>query len=476
MQLIRIAGPTEPMRRLVEVDDLDIKRSSARRLDDDRWQVSAYATDAALAAVRERELDVEIVAGPEALTEQREVLYSQIQALQAAEIEPRAVAYPATVVAIEAELARLAADHPALCIRTEAPNRAHSGRPVFVLTIGPDGGRRPVLLTAGAHAREWAPPDALLSMVGRLLRAYDDGAGFVVPAFTDTISPGPDVAYPAVSIAAEDVRRIVERLELNVLVMANPDGRAFTQAGAANVMWRKNRRPPRPGSTCVGVDLNRNHDIAWDFERYYNNAGDAAVSASKNPCDPQVYIGPAAASEPETRNIVGILRERRVEFYVDVHSYSRKILYPWGMDDNQVRDAEQTYRNPAWDGRRDGGFGGPYGEFIPATLLDEHERVGRAMRDAILAGAGDDPRARSRSRYDLEPSLALYPTTGTASDFAASLQFEDDPPAQRVISYTLEIGSDADAEGGFQPVPAIYPKIERETHLALMAFLQAAAG
>ena len=50
MQLIRIAGPTEPMRRLAEIEGLDFERTSARRLDDDRWQVSGYATDDALVA------------------------------------------------------------------------------------------------------------------------------------------------------------------------------------------------------------------------------------------------------------------------------------------------------------------------------------------------------------------------------------------------------------------------------------------
>jgi hypothetical protein len=225
----------------------------------------------------------------------------------------------------------------------------------------------------------------------------------------------------------------------------------------------------------MGVDLNRNFALAWDFARYYDDAGDAAVSASDDPCDFQVYHGPAPDSEPETRNVIGLLRERRIEFYVDIHSFSRKILYPWGMDDDQTSDPSQSYRNSAWDGRRDGGAGGAYGEYIPAALRDDHVRIGEAMRDAILAAAGSDPRARPRSRYDVEPGLALYPTTGTASDYGAGLQFEPDPPAARVISYTLEIGSDADGEGGFQPVPAIYPKIEREVHLSLMAFLLAAA-
>ena len=385
------------------------------------------------------------------------------------------MAYPAGVRAIEAELGRLAADHPRLCTRTIAPNRTHGGRSVSYVTIGAREGGRPVLLTGGAHAREWAPPDALLSMLDRLLRAYEDATDLVIPGFADT-APARDIVYPQTTIAAADVKRVVERLELNVLALINPDGRDFAQSAVANAMWRKNRRPARPGSTCVGVDLNRNYDIAWDFERYYDDAGDVAVSASKDPCDPQVYIGPAAASEPESRTVAAILRERRIEFYVDVHSFSRKILYPWGMDDNQVRDREQSFRNPVWDGRRDGAPGGRYGEFIPAGLRDEHVRIGNAMHDAILAAAGSDERARARSMYDVEPGLALYPTTGTASDYAASLQFVPDPPVQRVISYTLEIGSDADGEGGFQPVPAIYPKIEREVHLALLAFLLAAAS
>lgn len=385
------------------------------------------------------------------------------------------MAYPASVGAIEAELGQLAASHPALCTRTVLPHRTHEGRSVSYVTVAGGEGGRPVLLTGGVHAREWAPPDALLSLLEGLLRAYEDETELTIARFTDTLT-SPDIEYPAAAIAADDVKRIVERLELHVLALINPDGRAFSQSSPANAMWRKNRRPPAPGSSCRGVDGNRNHDIAWDFERYYNRSGAAAVASSKNPCDPQTYIGPRPASEPETQNLVALLREQRIAFYVDVHSFSRKILYPWGIDDNQARDPTQTYRNDEWDGRRDGAPGGAYGEYMPAELRDEHVRIGTAMRDAMVGAAGADERARSRSRYDVEPSLSLYPASGTASDFACSLQFESEPPTQRVISYTLEIGSDADGEGGFQPVRAIYPKIEREVHLSLMAFLSAAAG
>lgn len=386
------------------------------------------------------------------------------------------MAYPSSATAIESQLGTLAAAHPDLCERTFLPNATHDGRRTSYVRIG-DGGGRPVLLTGGAHAREWVPPDALLTMVQRLLEAHEAGTDFEIPAFTDTAA-SPDISYEAASVSAADVRRIVAELDLHVLALINPDGRAFSQSSAANAMWRKNRRPAPAGSTCRGVDINRNFDVAWDFERYYSAAGEAVVSASKDPCDPQVYVGPGAGSEPETRNVTRLLRDRRIEVYVDVHSFSRKVLFPWGIDDNQTDVPAQNFLNPDWDGRRDGGFGGVYGEFIPngagQRLLDEHERLGAAMRSAMLDGAGADPRARSRSAYDVESSLALYPATGTASDFAFSLNFTDDLE-RPIIGFTLECGSDADGEGGFQPGVRIYPKIEREVHLSMMALLAAAA-
>ncbi len=380
------------------------------------------------------------------------------------------MAYPSTVREIEAGLAALADAHPQLCTRATAPNRTHEGRTVsYVRVAGSDGGRR-VLFIGGAHAREWVPPDALLTLLDRLLVAYENDADLEIPAFTDTAA-SPDIPYPAAVIDAADVRRIVDGIQLYVLACVNPDGRAFSQSSPANAMWRKNRRPPAPGSQCRGVDPNRNYDVAWDLERYYDRGGEAAVAASTDPCDPQTYIGPAAASEPEVRNVAALLREQRIEVFVNVHSFSRKLLYPWGMDDNQSRDPSQNWRNPAWDDRRDGAPGGAYGEFIARAAIDRHVRIGSAMRDAILDAAGSDRRARVRSTYAVEPGLALYPTTGTASDYAFSLS--DDGS---ITSYTLECGSDADGEGGFQPVPAIYPKVEREVHLSLLALLDEAAS
>ena len=87
MQLVRIAGPTEPMRRLGEVAGLDFERSSARRVDEDRWQVSGYASEEACATLRERGLEVEAVVEREELSEQRSVLYEKLDADHAREAQ-----------------------------------------------------------------------------------------------------------------------------------------------------------------------------------------------------------------------------------------------------------------------------------------------------------------------------------------------------------------------------------------------------
>ena len=78
MQLVRIAGPTEAMRRLAEVEGLDFERTSANRLDDDTWQVSGYATDEALAELKARGLQTELVVPAEKVAEEREILYAAI--------------------------------------------------------------------------------------------------------------------------------------------------------------------------------------------------------------------------------------------------------------------------------------------------------------------------------------------------------------------------------------------------------------
>jgi hypothetical protein len=301
----------------------------------------------------------------------------------------------------------------------------------------------------------------------------------------------PPIPYGAWSVSAADVKRIVDGVTLALVPLVNPDGRDFTLAGADELhyMWRKNRRPPPAGHTgpwCAGVDLNRNFDIAWDFERYYNVAAAAEVQSSKDACDPQIYIGPSAASEPETRNVQSVVTQWRPSHFMDVHSYARDILFPWGMDDDQGRDPTQSFQNPDWDrtGPHHGrdGVGGTYGEYLPSLVAAGHAAIARRMRDAIRDQAGAHPTARRRSIYTVKQALGLYPTTGTSDDFCAALTMLDSArPA--IYAYCLECGIDQapddpnDNEGGFHPdYNTKFPKIEREVHAAVLALTRAALG
>ena len=82
-------------------------------------------------------------------------------------------------------------------------------------------------------------------------------------------------------------------------------------------MWRKNT-VSIPGTSCIGVDLNRN------FPEGYG------VGASSNPCS-EVYQGTHPFSELESitlRNYVTSLSNVRAA--VSIHSYGSVLIYPWG--------------------------------------------------------------------------------------------------------------------------------------------------
>jgi hypothetical protein len=87
VQLIRIAGPAAALRRLAEVEGLQFERTSARQIDGDRWQVSGYASDGAVATLEARGLDVEAQIEPHELEDQRKVLFDRLDAARAREAQ-----------------------------------------------------------------------------------------------------------------------------------------------------------------------------------------------------------------------------------------------------------------------------------------------------------------------------------------------------------------------------------------------------
>lgn len=343
-----------------------------------------------------------------------------------------------------------------------------------------------VLVTGGVHARELAPPDALVSLVERLLGAYDAGTDVTYPAFTSTDG----VVFDAFTVTAAEVSSVMERLNLMVAPLVNPDGRDFVLARltaaddpSLHKLWRKNRRPKPAGETdesAAGVDLNRNFDILFDFAKHYD-VSVADVHTSNDPHDDS-YCGPSANSEPEAANLVKLFKDEGISYFLDVHSFSRSILYSWGIEANQSVDATMSFTNPRWDGKRDGVRHSGYSEYIPATQEAAAAALATQMCTDVLARAGgSDTVAKRRSTYKAKPSGAgLYVTTGAVDDFCFSRWFTGAAagrPIAPVVALTMESGGDPskgpDAQDGeFWPdYRTQYPKIEREIHSAVWSFL-----
>jgi hypothetical protein len=402
-----------------------------------------------------------------------------------------------TSTVVGAHLDALAAAHANFCTRSGpadwAPGQAGATSgyvKIAATTAGSPTSRWGVLLTGGVHARELAPPDALVSFLEKLATAYAASSAIVYPSWTDPVN---SIVYDSFTIPWPWVRKVVESLDLYVAPLVNPDGRDFALAPVSaaeqelHKEWRKNRRPAPAGNPdpwAVGVDLNRNFDIVWDFNRFFDVAN-ADVHSSASPSE-ETFIGPSAESEPETKNVAGLMRNKEISFYIDFHAYSRDILYSWGLDTNQSTDATQTFTNTAWDHRRDGVGHTAYSEYIPAIDDGVHQAMGKRIGDLIFTRAGgSDPRAQARSRYTVKPSADLYVTSGAADDYCFSRWFTAaiaKSQIRRVMAFTIEVGGDVKLgpehdEGGFTPdYVTQYPKLEREIHLAAWAFLTAVAA
>ncbi|MCA1606388.1 MAG: M14 family metallopeptidase, partial [Acidobacteria bacterium] len=349
------------------------------------------------------------------------------------------------VAEIESALQNLAAAYPATTELLVPPNVTHEGRRVHVLRVGTESSSEAdgVLILGGVHAREWVPPDALVSLAADLLEAYKLGTG---------------LGYGNKKFSANDIRQVMETLNLFFFACANPDGRHYSQTSDA--LWRKNRRPHANGGNCVGVDINRNFDFLWDHLSKF--AADSGVSASADPCDRNVYRGPSPTSEPETKNVVWLLDTYpQIRWHVDVHSAVPVILHNWGSDENQATEPAQNFLNSAFDGVRGRSNDTAYREYITQSDLDLAKKLSQRMNDAVKAVRGDD--------YGVEQAFGLYPTSGASDDYAFSRHFANSLKT-KVYGFTVECGH------SFQPTWSEAEEVIREVSAGLISFCLEAAS
>src|SRR5215207_337690 len=220
-----------------------------------------------------------------------------------------------TITQLDQAIESLVNIRPDLCTRV-ALNNSGEGRPIYALRLRAGGGenRRGILIVGGMHARELMNPDAIIELAFDLVQAYTSESS---------------LAYGGAEWSTFDVRIMMETLDIWMLPCANPDGRNFVMT--TDWSWRKNRRD-NPGTTCDGVDPNRNCDFLWRV---------VGPTTSCDPCSVG-FVGSLPFSEPESNNIHLLYDTHRIDVFIDVHSFSEFVLFPKARDPAKMRLSFQS--------------------------------------------------------------------------------------------------------------------------------------
>ncbi|XP_054353250.1 carboxypeptidase A4 isoform X1 [Pongo pygmaeus] len=287
--------------------------------------------------------------------------------------------------AIYHEMDNIAADFPDLARRVKI-GRSFENRPMYVLKFSTGkGARRPaVWLNAGIHSREWISQATAIWTARKIASDYQRD-----PAITS----------------------ILEKMDIFLLPVANPDGYVYTQT--QNRLWRKTRSR-NPGSSCIGADPNRN----W-------NASFAGKGASDNPCS-EVYHGPHANSEVEVKSVVDFIQKHgNFKCFIDLHSYSQLLMYPYGYSVKKAPDAEEL------------------------------DKVARRAAKALASVSGTE--------YQVGPTCTtVYPASGSSIDWAYDNGIK--------FAFTFEL-RDTGTYGFLLPANQIIPTAE-ETWMGLKTIME----
>jgi len=335
---------------------------------------------------------------------------------------------------VNAVLRRLARTYVADLLRL--PHASEEGVASYALRINDTGPG--VLLMSGVHSNETVTSAVLLSFAERLC---------------DAIRYDTDISFGTKTFTKGDVNAIMETLNITVVPLVNPDGADWQEQVVR--LWRRNRArnwdaPCQPEYDCRGVDINRNFNFLWHCG--FNASPDAWSSK---------YKGPAAHSEPETRNVVWLLDEDDLEigFLLDLHALDKTVdglvLYPWGDAPNQSKNPKQSFKfKPACSVVS----GGKYGEYISATDEKWFKDTAKAVAEACTSSV----------TYTAEQSFYLYPTTGTACDYAYSRSIANGNKRQ-VLPLLIEAASP------FYPDPGTAQRVIDEVSAGIFAYLSQCA-
>ncbi|XP_007565387.1 carboxypeptidase B2 [Poecilia formosa] len=182
---------------------------------------------------------------------------------------------------------------------------SYEKRPLYALKLSLNNrpNKKAMWIDCGIHAREWISPAFCLFFVHYSLSFYNVNT---------------------------EMTQILDNMDFYVLPVMNPDGYKYTWTNRR--MWRKNRSPQK-GTSCIGVDLNRNFDANW-----------CTTGASSNPCD-ETYCGSFPESEPESQAVANFLRSHKesIQIYLSIHSYSQMLIIPYSCSMDEAENHSELY-------------------------------------------------------------------------------------------------------------------------------------
>lgn len=259
----------------------------------------------------------------------------------------------------------------------------YNGLTIYGLKISSGGTGKPaILIDGGLHAREWIAPATAVYTINQLVEEASNSD-------------------------------LLEKVDWYIIPVLNPDGYEYSHT--TNRLWRKTRSVNR-GSSCFGVDPNRNFDYHWML-----------AGASSIPCS-ETFAGPEAFSELEAQALRDFVLANRdtIKLYLTLHSFGNYILYPWGYTFD-LPDNEEELRS--------------------------------------LAEAADEALSTVRgTRYTIGSTThVLYAAAGASDDWVMGVGGVD-------LSYTLELPGGGSF--GFDLPASEIQVVGQETFLAIRVFVE----
>ena len=282
-----------------------------------------------------------------------------------------------TYAEMVADLNAVVAAHPTI-VRKFSIGKSYQGRELLAAKISDnvatDENEPEIMFDSLAHAREHLTVEMNLYLLHLLTDNYGSNTR---------------------------ITRLVNTREIFLVFMVNPDGGEYDISNGVLHSWRKNRQPI-PGTTRIGVDINRNFGYQW-----------GCCNGSSGDPSKENYRGPSAWYAPETVAYRDFVRSRviagqqQLRMIISWHSSGKLILWPYGYTTADV----------------------------PSTMTsDDH---------AVFVAIGK--KAASLNGYTAEQGSDLYISDGTQGDWAYH--------EQKIFQLTFELGP-----GG---APNFYPAGDR---------------